>query len=123
MRKVVSRIGLAALAIAALLSQDAIAQDTKIVDAEAKMFAASAGYERFMGRWSRLLAPAFIAFAGIKNGDRVLDVGTGTGSLASTVEGSMPLGEIVGVDPSEAFVAYAQKSARSTRVRYEVGDA
>jgi ubiquinone/menaquinone biosynthesis C-methylase UbiE len=39
------------------------------------------------------------------------------------VEQSMPLGEIVGVDPSEAFVAYAQKSARSTRVRYEVGDA
>ena len=36
---------------------------------------------------------------------------------------SMPLGEIVGIDPSEAFVAYAQKSAKSTRVRYEVGDA
>ena len=96
MMKFVSGIVLSSLAIAAVCSQDAIAQDTKIVDAEAKMFAASAGYERFMGRWSRLLAPAFIAFAGIKNGDRVLDVGTGTGSLAATVEGSMPLGEIVG---------------------------
>ena len=65
------------------------------------MFAASAGYERFMGRWSRLLAPPFIAFAGLKNGDRVLDVGTGTGSLAAAVEASMSASEIVGVDPSE----------------------
>ena len=35
----------------------------------------------------------------------------------------MPLSEIVGVDPSEAFIVYAQKNAKSTRVRYEVGDA
>ena len=123
MRKFVSGIVLSSLAIAAVCGQDAIAQDTKIVDAEAKMFAASAGYERFMGRWSRLLAPAFIAFAGVKNGDRVLDVGTGTGSLAAAVEASMPASEIVGIDPSEAFIAYAQKNAKSTRVRFEVGDA
>ena len=87
------------------------------------MFAASAGYERFMGRWSRLLAPHYIAFAGVKNGDRVLDVGTGTGSLAAAVEASMPASQIVGVDPSKGFIAYAQKNAKSTRVRYEVGDA
>ena len=66
-----------------------------------------------MGRWSRLLAPAYIAFAGVKNGDRVLDVGTGTGSLAATLEATMPESEIVGVDPSEGFIAYAQKNAKS----------
>jgi SAM-dependent methyltransferase len=87
------------------------------------MFAASAGYERFMGRWSRLLAPRYIAFAGVTNGDRVLDVGTGTGSLAAAVEANMPATQIVGVDPSEGFIAYAQKNAKSTRVHYEVGDA
>jgi SAM-dependent methyltransferase len=87
------------------------------------MFAVSAGYERFMGRWSRLLAPAYIAFAGVKNGDRVLDVGTGTGSLSATPEASMPASEIVGVDPSEGFIAYAQKNAKSNRVHFEVGDA
>ena len=43
------------------------------------MFAAGAGYELYMGRWSRLLAPPYVAFAGVKNGERVLDVGTGTG--------------------------------------------
>src|ERR1051325_1554306 len=80
------------------------------------MFTVSAGYERFMGRWSRLLAPGYIAFAGVKNGDRVLDVGTGTGSLALAIEAAMPGSEIVGVDPSEVFVSSAQKK-RQVRAR------
>ena len=53
----------------------------------------------------------------------MLDVGTGTGSVAATVEASMPVSEIVGIDPSEGFIAYAQKNAKSTRARFEVGDA
>jgi SAM-dependent methyltransferase len=111
------------LAVAVVPGQDAFAQSPDIAAAEAKMFAASAGYERFMGRWSRLLAPPFIAFAGVKDGSRVLDVGTGTGSVASTVEARMPKSEIVGIDPSPGFIAYAQKNAKSTRARFEVGDA
>jgi SAM-dependent methyltransferase len=107
----------------ALFNQPTSAQTTKGTEAEAKMFAASAGYERFMGRWSRLLAPPFMTFAGVKNGDRVLDVGTGTGSLAAAVESSMPGSEIVGVDPSEGFIAYAQKHVASNRANFEVGDA
>ena len=121
MRKQACRIGSLCLMIA-FLSTDAIAQNT-LTETEAKMFAASAGYERFMGRWSRLLAPRHIAFAGVKNGDRVLDVGTGTGSLAAAVEANMPASQIVGVDPSQGFIAYAQKNAKSTRSRFEVGDA
>ena len=87
------------------------------------MFTMSEGYERFMGRWSRLLAPQYIVFAGIRNGERVLDVGTGTGSVATTLAAAMPSSEIVGIDPSEAFIAYAKSNARSDRVRFEVGDA
>jgi SAM-dependent methyltransferase len=111
------------LIVAGVIGPGASAQTPNVPDAQAKMFAMSAGYERFMGRWSRLLAPNFITFAGIKNGNRVLDVGTGTGSAATAVEASMPASEVVGIDPSAGFIAYAQKSAKSKRARFEVGDA
>lgn len=87
------------------------------------MFALSEGYERYMGRWSRLLAPRYIAFAGVGNGERALDVGAGTGSLALALESALPQSEIVGIDPSEAFVGHARASAKSARLRFEVGDA
>jgi SAM-dependent methyltransferase len=87
------------------------------------MFTLSEGYERFMGRWSRLLAPQYLAFAGIRDGERVLDVGTGTGSVAAALAAALPSSEIVGIDPSEAFITYARRNLRSDRVRFEVGDA
>jgi SAM-dependent methyltransferase len=123
MKKFLKSIALSLLTVAALVGQQALAQTTKATEAEAKMFAMSAGYEHFMGRWSRLLAPSYIAFAGVRNGDHVLDVGTGTGALAAAVEAGMPASEIVGVDPSEGFIAYAQKNVASARAHFEVGDA
>jgi SAM-dependent methyltransferase len=127
MKKYLSYIVLLApLMIVVLLTQGTIAatsENASLADLEAKMFSKSAEYERFMGRWSRLLAPGHIAFAGVKDGDRVLDVGTGTGALASTLEATMTSGEVVGIDPSNGFLAYAKKNAKSDRVRFEVGDA
>jgi 2-polyprenyl-3-methyl-5-hydroxy-6-metoxy-1,4-benzoquinol methylase len=41
-----------------------------------------AAYERFLGRWSRLLVRPFAEFAQPPDGGRVIDVGCGTGSLA-----------------------------------------
>ena len=127
MNKYVSRIVLSLpLVIAVLLGQDTIAatqEGTKMTEAEAKMFSVSAGYERFMGRWSRLLAPAYIAFAGVKDSDRVLDVGTGTGALASALEAATTSSEIVGIDPSAGFINYAKKNVKSGRASFEVGDA
>jgi ubiquinone/menaquinone biosynthesis C-methylase UbiE len=113
------------LIIAGLLFQETIAAtpEAGMTEAEAKMFSMSTGYEQFMGRWSRLLAPVYITFAGVKDGDRILDVGTGTGSVASTLEATLSRSEIVGIDPSEGFISYAKKNAKSSRVRFEVGDA
>jgi ubiquinone/menaquinone biosynthesis C-methylase UbiE len=91
-------------------------------ESEAKMFSAGAGYERFMGRWSRLLALEMIAFTGVKDGARVLDVGTGTGALAAALVKSGPGMQVVGIDPSAGFIAYAQKDI-GPRARFEVGDA
>ena len=44
-------------------------------------FANPAAYELWMGRWSKRLAPVFVAFAGWARGTRVLDVGSGTGGV------------------------------------------
>ena len=90
--------------------------------AEAAMFAAAAAYERYMGRWSRLLVPEYIAFAGVKDGQRVLDVGTGVGSLAFTLGAAMPSIRVVGVDPSGSFIAHAKRN-QSGRASFELGDA
>jgi SAM-dependent methyltransferase len=87
------------------------------------MFTLGEGYEHFMGRWSRLLSPAYIAFAGIRDGERILDVGTGTGSVASALAAALPSSTIFGIDPSDAFIAYARRNAGSDRVRFEVGNA
>jgi ubiquinone/menaquinone biosynthesis C-methylase UbiE len=48
-------------------------------------FSDAKAYDRFMGRWSRRLAPLFIEFADIANDARVLDVGCGTGALTMAI--------------------------------------
>jgi 16S rRNA A1518/A1519 N6-dimethyltransferase RsmA/KsgA/DIM1 with predicted DNA glycosylase/AP lyase activity len=40
-------------------------------------------YDNFMGRYSVRLAAVFADFAGVEQGQRVLDVGAGTGALTS----------------------------------------
>jgi SAM-dependent methyltransferase len=87
------------------------------------MFAESEAYERFMGRWSRKLAPPFARFAEIGAGQDVLDVGSGTGALAAAVVAAAPTARVVGVDPSPGYVKYAQSHVGTERARFLVGDA
>lgn len=94
-----------------------------VISAQPDMFAESAAYERFMGRWSRQLAPLFVTFVGIGPKDAVLDVGSGTGELALSIAAKMPAVRIVGIDPAAPYVKYAQTRATGERVRFEVGDA
>lgn len=85
------------------------------------MFSESDGYERFMGRWSRRLAPAFVRFAGVSENDDVLDVGCGTGALSSAAAAVHGV-HVVGVDRSAAFVEAAGRSGIE-QARFQVGDA
>ncbi len=92
-------------------------------DGQASVFSEAQAYERFMGRWSRDMAPLLVQFAGVRDGDTVLDVGSGTGALAAAVAQRAPSSRIVGIDPAAPYVALAQSRHGSVRVQFEVGDA
>jgi SAM-dependent methyltransferase len=83
------------------------------------MFSEGDGYERFMGRWSRRLAPLFVTFASVTEGDRVLDVGSGTGAL-SAAAAAIESVQVTGIEPAAAYVRYAQERLDG---HFEVGDA
>ena len=62
-------------------------------------------YEKLMGRWSRRLAPLFIEHAGIADGEEVLEIGCGTGSLTFTLPQKAALAGLTAVDHSEIYLA------------------
>ncbi len=66
-------------------------------------------YDRFMGRYSVPLAPELADFAGIADGQRVLDVGCGPGALTAELVRRLGSEAVSAVDPSEPFVAAARE--------------
>ena len=83
----------------------------------------ASAYQRLMGRWSGGLAELLIDFAGIEKGDRVLDVGCGTGSLALALAGRTEPAAIVGIDVAAPYVAYASGRSSDPRLSFTAGDA
>ena len=54
------------------------------------------------------MAPLFVKFVGVRDGENLLDVGCGTGSLSATLARVTKTSEIVGIDPSKGFIEYAR---------------
>jgi ubiquinone/menaquinone biosynthesis C-methylase UbiE len=65
---------------------------------------AAESYDRFMGRYSKRLAAQMADLAGIEAGQRVLDVGAGTGMLTAELVDRVGADRVAAVDPSEPFV-------------------
>jgi SAM-dependent methyltransferase len=76
-----------------------------------------------MGRWSRRLAPLLIEFGGLADGERVVDVGCGTGSLTFALSGFARVAAVNGIDTTESFVAAARARNTDPRITFDVGDA
>jgi SAM-dependent methyltransferase len=83
--------------------------------------ATSQAYEHFMARWSRRLAGPFLDFAGVKAGDRVLDVGCGTGVIAAALAERGCT--VIGLDASEPYLEGARRDRSHPNIVYELGDA
>lgn len=83
----------------------------------------AAGYEQLMGRWSQKLAPLFIDFSGLADGEKILDVGCGTGSLTFALAKSAGLGEIAAIDYSPVFVEEAIRRNTDPRIKIRQADA
>jgi SAM-dependent methyltransferase len=79
--------------------------------------------ERYVGRWSRLVAAEFVAWLDVPRGGRWLDVGCGSGALTETVLAHTEPESVEGVDTSEAYVAYAASRVRDPRASFAVADA
>ncbi|SFN58322.1 Methyltransferase domain-containing protein [Mesorhizobium sp. NFR06] len=84
---------------------------------------AASGYEQLMGRWSRRLATKFIDFAGLAAGEKILDVGCGTGSLTFELAKSADLTEIQAIDFSPVFVEAARQRNTDPRITIAQADA
>jgi SAM-dependent methyltransferase len=72
---------------------------------------AAEAYDGFMGRFTRLLSAQMADLASVRAGQRVLDVGCGTGALTGELVGRLGPSAVAATDPSEPFVA-------ATRVRH-----
>jgi SAM-dependent methyltransferase len=87
------------------------------------IFGDAAGYDRFMGRWSRLAAPLFSEFAGLPDHGSILDLGCGTGSLSFVMAAVRPNCRIVGIDRSADYVSFARNRVPRSSVQFQTADA
>jgi ubiquinone/menaquinone biosynthesis C-methylase UbiE len=78
----------------------------------------------FFGR-RRATFQALIAAAGVQPGQRVLDVGCGTGYFGRLLAKAVgPEGGVVGIDPSPAMISYASRqTGRASNCQFQVGSA
>lgn len=74
-------------------------------------------YNRFMGRFSEPLAVEFAERAGVRRGQRALDVGCGPGALTAQLVNRLGASAVSAIDPSRRFVAAIRSRFPDVEVR------
>ena len=83
---------------------------------------AAESYDRFMGRYSRLLSPQLADLAGVRAGQRALDVGCGPGQLTTELVERLGAEHVAAVDPSRPFVEAVRARYPGVDVRYAAAE-
>jgi SAM-dependent methyltransferase len=92
-------------------------------DGDGRLWAAGEAYEPYVGRWSRLVAAEFLGRLGVAAGAEWLDIGCGTGALSGAILERQAPASVLGVDPSDGFLAYARRHLADDRLAFRQGDA
>jgi SAM-dependent methyltransferase len=79
-------------------------------------------YLRFMGKYSEPLAARFADLAGVRAGQRVLDVGCGPGALTAELVSRAGAGAVSAVEPSASFAAAARERLPGVDVRQSAAE-
>jgi trans-aconitate methyltransferase len=80
-------------------------------------------YERYMGRWSRIVAREFVAWLSVPEEKTWVDVGCGTGGLVESILSECAPHAVIGIDRSEGFLLEARRKITDPRVHFRLGDA
>lgn len=83
----------------------------------------AAAYERYIGRWSRRVAAAFVPALAVPAGRDWLDACCGTGALTETILTVAAPARVIGVDKSPGYVEHARDRVGDDRAGFRVGDA
>ena len=94
-----------------------------MTDGVKETWSSGSAYERWVGRWSRLVARDFLRWLNVGPGLTWGDVGCGTGALAECVLAVSEPHLIVAVDRAEGFISAARERIKDSRVRFEIGEA
>jgi SAM-dependent methyltransferase len=81
--------------------------------------ASAVAYDRLVGRYAPALAGKLVEAAGVRGGQRALDVGCGPGALTGELVALLGSDRVAAVDPSESFVEACRD--RHPGVDVEVG--
>lgn len=79
--------------------------------------------ERFMGRWSRLTASAFLAWLAAPSGLRWLDIGRGTGTLSRLIADTRRPKRVSGIDSAPGFIEHAEAVHSGRPIDFHVAGA
>lgn len=86
-------------------------------------WASGGPYEHYVGRWSRIVARAFLAWLAVPPHQTWGDVGCGTGAIVAGILQQCAPTAVLAIDQSAGFLADAQRTIQDDRVHFAQAEA